>query len=250
MKKSYPHYQTSHGYLTEKIKQKYIRFAIEQRLLPENAHRIESIISLNACHDENQPIQFWQLFSVLGTERIVKIVQNFYQRVYSDEAWFSSVFARISDINHHINAQASMWVDVMGGGMMYHGGEYRLSFHHTHNAMALMNQKGAERWVKLMCETLNDPSVDMTNDPRVRPCLNTFLSYFLDKYADEFNFEAKEKFGVLNSAYKRRINFMKMTSDDIEALSEAELRGALQSRGIDVSELTDKVKLVSKALSL
>jgi len=38
-----------------------------------------------------------------------------------------------------------MWIDVMGGGFFYQGGEYRLNFHHTHNAFELMNEKGAQR---------------------------------------------------------------------------------------------------------
>ena len=48
-----------------------------------------------------------------------------------------------------------MWLDVMGGGLKYHGAEFRLNFHHQHNAFQLMNEKGAERWIKLMVETLD-----------------------------------------------------------------------------------------------
>ena len=48
-----------------------------------------------------------------------------------------------------------MWLDAMGGGLKYHGAEFRLSFHHQHNAFELMNEKGAERWIKLMFETLD-----------------------------------------------------------------------------------------------
>ena len=66
---------------------------------------------------------------------------NFYQKVFANEDWFSSVFAKVGGVNHHIGTQASMWVDVMGGGPYYHGAEYRLSFHHTHNAHHLMDEK-------------------------------------------------------------------------------------------------------------
>ena len=247
---SYPKYPTSEGYMTEKIRLQYIQKAIESKVLPENAHRMPHIVSLTASNDASHPIQFWQLYSVLGQDRIVKIITNFYQRVFADEDWFTSVFAAVGGLNHHVNTQSSMWIDVMGGGLAYHGGEYRLNFHHTHNAMALMNDKGAQRWLKLMLETLNDPSLDMTDDPRVRLSLNTFLSHFMGKYADEFDFKNNADFGVMNSPLKRKINFMKMSSNEIEALTEGELREALTVRKIDVTQYSDKKELINQALRL
>ena len=145
---SYPHFQPRQGYMTAQIQRKYIESAIRQKNLPGNAHRMEPIISLTASNDARQPIQFWQLYSVLGEDRIVDIVARFYRRVYADEHWFRSVFSNIGDVDSHTNTQSSMWIDVMGGGRVYHGGEYRLSFHHTHNAMQLLNDRGAQRWVK------------------------------------------------------------------------------------------------------
>jgi len=41
-----------------------------------------------------------------------------------------------------------------------------------------------------------------------------------------------------------------MTSDAIEALSEAELKDALIGRGVDITKCQDKTALVNKALSL
>ena len=236
--------------MSEKIQQDYISYAVSKKLLPQDSHRIAQIISLEASNDVNKPIQFWQLFSVLGAERIVRIVENFYSRVFADEDWFVSVFARVGGVSHHINTQASMWVDVMGGGPYYHGGDFRLNFHHTHNAIQLMNERGAERWTKLMLETLEDSAQHMTNDPRVRPALNTFLSYFMEKYAREFDFENKSVFGELNPPVKRKINFMNMTTEAIEALSEEELREALEDKGVDVSQYPGKQDLVEKALML
>jgi len=245
-----PTYKTANGYLTERIRLKYIHGAIQSGLLPENAHRMPHIISLTASDDENTPIQFWQLYSVLGHDRIIAIVRNFYQRVFADEPWFTDVFAKVGGLEHHIRTQSSMWIDVMGGGMAYHGGEYRLSFHHNHNAMELMNDDGARRWVQLMIDTLNDESIDFSKDARVRPAINTFLHYFLGRYADEFSFNANLAFGDLNPPLKRKINLMNMTSDAIEALSEQELRDALIARGIDVSQYTEKQALVNHALRL
>jgi truncated hemoglobin YjbI len=247
---SYPNFTPGNGYLTEIIRNKYIAAAVSNKILPDNAHRMQQIISLSASDDITKPIQFWQLFSVLGQQRIVSIVSNFYERVFDDEPWFSSVFSRIGGVNHHINTQSGMWLDVMGCGPTYHGGEYRLSFHHTHNAMQLMNDKGAQRWVKLMVETLNDTAKHMTSDTRVRPSINTFLTHFFGKYAEEFKFSNDAVFGDTNPALMRKINFMNMSTDAIEALSESELKEALAGRGVDISQYQDKKALVNKALML
>ena len=246
----YPDFAPESGYLTDKIRTQYIDSAIEKKLLPASAHRMAPVISLNAPNDPAKPIQFWQLYSVLGPQRIQAIVRQFYRHVFNDEHWFSSVFARISSEERHSLTQASMWIDVMGGGHQYHGGEYRLNFHHTHNAFELMNDRGAKRWVELMVKTLNEPGVDFTEDVRVRPAINTFLEYFMGKYAADFKFENCSAFGETNAALKRRINFLNLSSDDIEALSEDELKDEFVARGIDIQIYDSKQALVNKALSL
>jgi len=160
------------------------------------------------------------------------------------------VFARVGGVNHHINTQGGMWLDVMGAGPAYHGGEFRLHFHHTHNAFQLMNEKGANRWAKLMVETLDATAHHMGGDPRVRPGINTFLTHFFAQYASDFSFEIRESFGPTNPPMRRKINFLNMTEAEIEALSEAELKQALIDRGIDVIQLADKSAMVRRALSL
>lgn len=245
-----PKYPTRHGYMSEKIQRSYITAAITRGLLPKDAHRMADFVSLNIGRDGAKPIQFWQLYSVLGQDPIVGIVHRFYQRVFDQADWFRSVFEKVGDINHHVNTQASMWIDVMGGGPYYHGGEFRLSFHHTHNAMALMNQKGAELWSKLMVETLDASADLLTNDPRLRISINTFLAHFMAKYADEFAFENHSDFGETNGPFQRKINFMKMTEQAIEALSEDELSEALTDRGVDVSQYADKAAKLRKALMM
>ncbi len=243
-----PKFPTRHGYMSERIQQAYINAAVEKRLLPPEAHRMAEVVSLTAPSDKAKPIQFWQLFSVLGQDAIVGIVARFYERVFADEPWFTTVFERVGGLNHHVATQASMWIDVMGGGPYYHGAEFRLSFHHAHNAMALMNDRGAERWVNLMRDTLNASSDLMTDDPRVRISINTFLSYFMSKYAEEFGFADRHLLGETNPPLQRRINLMKMTTEAIEALSEQELSDALAERGVDVSQYPNKQALVAKAL--
>ncbi|MFT4716335.1 MAG: truncated hemoglobin YjbI [Paracoccaceae bacterium] len=243
-------YPTRHGYMTEKIQSDYIKAAVAKNLLPVDAHRLPQIVSLTASSDRSKPLQFWQLYSVLGQDRIVDIVGNFYERVFKDEDWFTSVFARVGGIGHHVNTQAAMWIDVMGGGPYYHGAEFRLNFHHTHNAVQLMNEKGAARWSKLMIDTLDASGQHMTDDPRVRPSINTFMTHFMGKYSQEFAFENRSVFGPTNLPVKRKINFLKMTTEAIEALSETELSDALKERGVDVSKYADKKDLVNKALMM
>lgn len=170
--------------------------------------------------------------------RLLGSSNDFYERVFADEDWFTSVFALVGGVGHHINTQASMWIDVMDGGPYYHGAEFRLSFHHTHNAMQLMNAKGAARWSQLM------------QDPRVRRSMNTFLSHFMVKYAQEFAFENRSFFGETNGVLKQKINFMKMSEKAIEALSEADLSDALTERGVDISKYEGKDVKVRKALML
>lgn len=249
-KYTYPNYPTRHGYMSEKIQRDYILAATAQKLLPVDAHRMADIITLNAPNDLSKPIQFWQLYSVLGQDRIVAIVRNFYERVFADEEWFTSVFARVGGVEHHIMTQASMWIDVMGGGPAYHGGDFRLNFHHTHNAMQLMTDRGAERWTRLMLDTLDACDRHMTDDPRVRPALNTFMNFFMGKYAQEFGFENKSVFGETNPPVRRKLNFMRMTADAIEALSEDELRAALSELGVDAAQYKSKQDLVNKAQML
>lgn len=245
----HPKYPTRHGYMSEKVQRDYITSAIQKKLLPADAHRMAQIISLSASKDAANPIQFWQLYSVLGQDPIVKIVENFYERVFADEKWFTSVFARVGGIGHHINTQAGMWIDVMGGGPYYHGAEFRLNFHHTHNAMQLMNNKGAERWSQLMLDALDDSARLMT-DPRVRLSINTFLAHFMTKYSQDFAFKDRSFFGKTNPPYKQKINFLRMTTEAIEALSESEISEALAERGVDVSKYQGKKALVSKALMM
>ena len=243
-------FPTANGYMTETTRANYIAAAITSGVLPKDAHRVPEILSLSAPTDTQMPIQFWQLYSVLGPDRIVAIVGDFYQRVFADEAWFTSVFERVGGVHHHINTQASMWADVMGGGPYYHGADFRLGFHHTHNAHQLMNEKGAKRWVELMVRTLDGSEAQMLGDVRVRQSLNTFLSHFLGKYAEDFAFPNHETFGETNPKWRYMLNFRTMSDTEIEALSEEDLRFDLERRGVDVSGLTDKTSLVRKATSL
>ena len=92
-------------------------------------------------------------------------------------------FARVGDAAHHVRAQSAMWIDVMGDGFHYHGAEFRLNFHNQDNAFQLMTKESAARWTKLMIEKLQACDAQINRDPRIRPSINTFLQYFMSKYA-------------------------------------------------------------------
>jgi len=243
-------YEPAHGYMTERIRLGYISSAIENKILPLNAHRMHEIVSLLASKSQSKPIQFWQLFSILGPDRIVRIVHRFYHLVFQDEIWFKASFERVGDMSHHVRTQSSMWLDVMGGGLKYHGAEFRLNFHHQHNALEVMNARGAERWVQLMVQALGESEKHMLEDPRVRISINTFLTHFMKKYEGDFGFKTIGMFGSTNAPVKSKLNFLNMTDASIEALSEPDLREGLSGRGVDVSEITDKAELIRKAKNL
>ena len=90
--KKAPRFRTALGYATETFREKYISREIKAKRLPENAHRIAALVSLDAPLDNTTPLRFWQLFSVLGEKKIVAIVRNFYERVFSDDEVPASVF--------------------------------------------------------------------------------------------------------------------------------------------------------------
>ena len=91
--------------------------------------------SLMANPVPNAPLFFWQLYSVLGADRIEEIVRCFYTRVHADqeETWLRDAFIRLGSLEHHVAVQADFWIDAFGGGRQYHGAEYRIGFHHTYS---------------------------------------------------------------------------------------------------------------------
>ena len=150
--------------------------------------------SLIANPDITQPLYFWQLYSILGREPILNIIRDFYTSIHKgidtttsmnqhsnaekddeDEKWFRHAFtsssccmlttsssssgkeksSESSYIEQAIQAHASYWIDVFGGGDVFHGGEYRLEFTHKYYATPhVMNARGAKLWMKHMKRAL------------------------------------------------------------------------------------------------
>lgn len=181
-------FEASSGYTTEDGRLQWLQ---EHNYDEESAEKISK--SLQANLDATKPLYYWQLYSLIGTEPIVSIVQDFYERVYADteESWFRDAFASISGIHHHVQTQALYWIDAFGGGRAYHGGNYRLNFHHEYNAAKVMNAKGATRWMHHMRGALENYQ-DKFDDPRVMPCIVDFLKTKMKVYAKEHNWEFDE----------------------------------------------------------
>lgn len=177
--------------------------------------------SLTADPDPAEPLYHWQLFSLLGRERITAIVGAFYKRIYADDepGSLKGAFARIASLDHHIATQSAFWCDHFGGGQQYHGGDQRIDFHHHNNAGQVMNAAGAKRWMHHMALTLQQdvPWWRWKLDPRVKPCLVDFLRTRMMKYTPTilFSLIVSRRRGSLTTAATFAIGTPMRTPGDL-----------------------------------
>ena len=190
------YHQPKCGYATSDTYREYLRFVEGNDGGKYDDEHATISKSLVADPDRTKPLYIWQLYSILGKQPIVDIVTDFYARIYDDHnnEWFRDVFAQISGKHHHIMTQAAYWIDAMGGGRVYHGGNYRLNFHHTYNANDIMTAKGAKVWMSHMTNAINsyDFVASGHDDPRIKPTIVTFLKMKMMKYSNEHNWEFDE----------------------------------------------------------
>jgi truncated hemoglobin YjbI len=177
---------TDFGYITRKFQQMYLKTHTDVE--PSD------IACLQANPDWSKPLYFWQLYSLLGEDSINAIVSDFYNRIWNDKTeenkWFVQSFTNVVTLDRAIMTQTHMWIDVMGGGAVYHGGLMRLNFHHE-RVYQVMNDRGAKVWLRFMKETLD--SVDFgSNDPRIRPAIEVFLETAMCKYGADFDFSTND----------------------------------------------------------
>mmetsp|Transcript_36664 Transcript_36664/g.92185 ORF Transcript_36664/g.92185 Transcript_36664/m.92185 type:complete len:229 (+) Transcript_36664:273-959(+) len=170
-------FKTGNGYTTEH----------SRRLFIEENPSVEAPTSLVAGK-YGEPLFFWQLHSILGSQRIEAIIRKFYTLVWEGEEWFKAAFVLTNDLEGHVWTQSAFWIDAMGGGRAYHGGHYRLTFHHSRVEEA-MTRKGAIRWLELMRQALEES--DLTQDPRVKPCISSFLELHMNKYGEQFEYSTE-----------------------------------------------------------
>ena len=177
-------FEPSEGYTTDYYRTAYIK----DKKIIEN----KSVTSIHSLDNDTDKLYFWQLYSVLGEDRIYNIIETFYTNIFNDNknTYFVKTFENLGNIKYHILGQYSFWLDVMGGGKKYAGGEFRLHRHHNF-AKHILNKNGAKVWINHMIDALNNKKIDLTSDKRVKPCIYTFLIFFMKKYATEYNFLAK-----------------------------------------------------------
>ena len=184
-------YQPRSGYTSATVHDEYY----EQNPMTAVPVDTSNEYNLTGGDDPRDPLHFWQLYSLIGEEPIVAIITDFYQRVFADNdvPWFRDAFTNLAPLEYHIAAQAAYWIDAMGGGRRYHGGEYRLHFHHKHNAAVVMTAEGASRWMYHMQRTLRHfRKVLDDRDPRVRSCILEFLRTKMKTYAHQFGWDFNE----------------------------------------------------------
>ena len=176
------YYDSSEGYITALVRDDYITSRIKKECDISNIDR-SLVPQINANR-----LYFWQLFSILGKEKILQIVTTFYENVFTDsEEWFREAFEESGDIHYHIKGQSYFWYDVMGGGKYYRGGKKLVQLKHS-GVSEVMNSRGGERWMWHMYNSLKTNYTLISEDPRVIPCMLDFLQYFMDEYSVAFDF--------------------------------------------------------------
>mmetsp|Transcript_33841 Transcript_33841/g.60462 ORF Transcript_33841/g.60462 Transcript_33841/m.60462 type:complete len:196 (-) Transcript_33841:111-698(-) len=170
-------FDPSPGYSTSKGVKDWMMLHKTTRKPPE---------SLEADLDPNAPLYFWQLYSILGPERIEKMMHDFYTRIYEDTSapWFTTVFKE-REKSHHVRVNSQFWMDAFGGGKKFYGGEDRVNYFHTANAKELMTARGAARWMHHMRGALFAQQFERV-DPRITPAILEFLKISMAKYARKY----------------------------------------------------------------
>lgn len=176
------------GFLTKMFRDEFI---IEQLVNKSiKIDDLEHITSLNASENKTDPIYFWQLYNILGEAPIEFLITKFYKKVLNDNEapWFRDEFIDLGNLEHHVKGQANFWLDIMGGGQRYVGGQKLL--HNKHLLVKnIMTSRGAERWMKHMEDSLKEITISPEfKDKRIFVCIYDFLDFFMNKYSIEFDF--------------------------------------------------------------
>ncbi|KAL3936659.1 MAG: hypothetical protein SGBAC_008071 [Bacillariaceae sp.] len=182
----------------------YTTISTQQEFLNAVDNPSEIDLSLSADMDQTKPLYFWQLYSIWGQEPILDICEAFYKSIYSvseekgddiGDLELKQVFDKLDTMQHHINVQAAYWIDAMGGGKLYHGGDFRLTFHHKNRAgPRVMTADGAQRWMRHMRAAIRQNRKHFQQDHRLLPCVVSFLETKMKSYArvHYFDFDASD----------------------------------------------------------
>ena len=175
--------------LMSQYRNEYITENIKFGLLPKDSFYDMKILSTNASYNIDDPIYFWQLYSVIGEPGIEIIITKFYNLIFNDDnnEWFKKEFVESGSIKYHIERQKIFWISVMGGDKKYIGGDTKLNLKHK-LVNNIMTTEGAELWMYYMTKTLNELKILFSYDKRIMKSINDFLIFFIIKYSNKFNF--------------------------------------------------------------
>jgi truncated hemoglobin YjbI len=184
-------FDPSSGFATLDARNEYLRHGIDKTAKGDAVDADKPSESLEANQDISTPLYFWQLFSLIGEDPILEILTRFYENVFADtdNPWFRDIFVNRAPMEHHILRQVNYWIDAMGGGACYYGGHPMLDSHHYREALSIMNNRGAKRWMIHMRKAVNEMEFSKDKDPRIKPCFMAFLKTKMKAYSDEFGFE-------------------------------------------------------------
>ena len=189
---NYPRFTPSEGNLTLLIQKEYINNSIKNGNLPNDSFTNNKITDLIASNNPDDKIYFWQLYSIIGEKPVSNLIRKFYENIFNDEeSWFKDEFVDLGDIDYHVDGQLRFWLDVMGGGKHYQGGEKKLHLKHK-IVKNIMTTRGANRWMKHMKDALTIFNNIINLDKRIVGCIDEFLHYFMTKYSIEFDFNVFE----------------------------------------------------------
>ena len=186
---TYPLFTPKFGNLTKKIQTEYIIYYINLGKLSKESLSNIKIISLNASNNPEDEIYFWQLYSIIGEAPIHNLIEKFYTNIFNDKKniWFSEEFIDTGTIKYHVRGQKNFWLDIMGGGPHYKGGELKL--HKKHKLVDnIMNTESAIIWMNHMINSLDEVGFNKIKDKRIIKCIKKLLYFFINKYSVEFDF--------------------------------------------------------------
>jgi len=185
-------YPTSEGHMTRSAQRGWLESEINAGRLPEGALIDDDVTTLRASSRQDDPLYFWQIFSLIGRPPLFRLAERFYTNVFQDEdEWFWRAFGR-PDVKHHALFFCMTAMDCFGGGRYYAGGEERLDDVH-HASAHSFNEASAVKWSTHMrnaLDALQECELDDV-DVRIRPAMDAFFRYYMNRYAVLYGFDTK-----------------------------------------------------------
>lgn len=189
MAKAQQRHATCIGNMTKILQESFLEREIKSGRLSPSTFDSSVCMSLDAPSLPDQPLFFWQIYSMTGREPIISLAKSFYESVFSDEdRRFVEAFGR-SSVPYHSIALSLALLDSFGGGRHYGGGEHTLQCIHSERAGAVMNQYAAQKWSFHMHRALLSHRDEMNAiDCRIIPALEQYFHHIMSRYADKFGF--------------------------------------------------------------